>query len=114
MCSEIILLKVLQNLQGANEFKIHAKAKGYVILAAMLVHIYRHPIIWLWFFLWFVCCVYNNCAEWICKIILPTFLRVASLALGQIYNFPGASEATLKDMDPTGQYQNKAYHRLYT
>ena len=37
---------------------------------------------------------------------IPIFLRVASLALGQLYDFPNASEVTQKDMSKIDQYQS--------
>ena len=40
----------------------------------------------------------------------PIFFRVASLALGQSYDCPSASEATLKDMGKTDLYQTKRNH----
>ena len=37
-------------------------------------------------------------------IHLPIFFRVTSLALGQSYDFPSASDVTLKDMGKTNLY----------
>ena len=47
---------------------------------------------------------------WIYMVYLPISFRVASLALGQSYDCPSASEATLIDMDKTNQYQTTAKH----
>ena len=43
-------------------------------------------------------------------IHLPISFRVVSLALGQSYDCPSASKATLKDMGKTDQYLNTAKH----
>ena len=43
-------------------------------------------------------------------INLPIFFRVASLALGQSYDCPSASEATLKKMGQTSLYQATTKH----
>ena len=52
---------------------------------------------------WKVCTVppkkYSHCL-WI-VVVLPTFFRVTSLSLGQSYDCPSASEATLKDVGET-------------
>ena len=42
---------------------------------------------------------------------LPIFSRGASLALGQSYDCPSASEATLKDMGKIDQYQTMTKHK---
>ena len=44
-------------------------------------------------------------------IYLPIFFRVASLALLEQYNCPGASEVTLKYMDRTDLYQTKTKNK---
>ena len=43
-------------------------------------------------------CVYIIICKWFYVIILPIYFRVASLALGQSYDCPSASEVTLKYM----------------
>ena len=43
--------------------------------------------------------------HWICVTDESIFFRVASLALGQSYDCPSASEATLKDMGNRSLYQ---------
>ena len=40
-------------------------------------------------------------------LYLPVFFRVASLALGQSYDCPSASEVTLNYMGEIGRYQNR-------
>ena len=45
-------------------------------------------------------------SKWICVIYLPILFRVTSLALGQSYDCPSASEVTLKDMGEIKDYQN--------
>ena len=47
---------------------------------------------------------------WLYGLILPIFFRVASLALGQSYDCPSASEATLKDM---GKYVTWIHHNWW-
>ena len=52
--------------------------------------------------------VYIIGSWWIHVDYLPTSFRVGSLALGQSYDCPSASEATLKDMGIIGMYETTA------
>ena len=49
------------------------------------------------------CCGCNMSSSWGHVIYVPMYFRVASLALGQSYDCPSASEATLKDMSKINQ-----------
>ena len=64
------------------------------------------------------CCVYFDNSLWIHVIYLPIFFRVASLALGQSYDCPSASEGTLKDMGKTiwtkPQQHTTAHNKMLT
>ena len=56
----------------------------------------------------FICaCV---CSQWICVIHVSISIRVASLALGPLYDCPVASETTLKDMGKNKLNQNTVKH----
>ena len=48
-------------------------------------------------YMFFLFCLCSNC-KWIHVIFSPIFFRVTSLALGQSYDCPSVSEATLKNM----------------
>ena len=58
-----------------------------------------------WYSCSLFCCGYIINSSWILVIGLPIFFRVASLALGQSYDCPSASEVTLRDMRKINPYQ---------
>ena len=57
------------------------------------------------FVLW---CLWYISLQWIYLIYLPIFISAASLALGQSYDCPNASEVTLKNMGEMDHYQTTA------
>ena len=69
-----------------------------------------HPIKYAQLYFALFCCGYFISNHWNHVIKLPISFRVASMALGQSYDCPSASEVTLKDMGKIDQHQNTAMH----
>ena len=66
-----------------------------------------HMVLYMDFILLFL--IFISC-QWHHVVHLPIFFRVSSLALGQSYDCPSASEVTLKNMGKTGQHLTTTEH----
>ena len=58
-----------------------------------------------------LCCGFIISSLWCHMIYLPIFFRVTSLALGQSWDCPSASEVTLKDMGKINLYLTTREHK---